>query len=152
MMLPEIRLLVPGDEDLLVTVFGDVVPEWRDRLVAAPTGVTAYLADPTTFVFAALVGGEPAGLAYGSLMPYPDGRRMAYLHELDVAETFRQRGIGAMLVRAAMDWSRERGAAKFWLSTGGHNEVAQALYEHLGGDRKPLGDVNYWWTLDPTPS
>lgn len=85
-------------------------------------------------------------------MPYPDGRRMAYLHELDVAATFRRRGIGAKLVRAAMDWSRERGATKFWLSTGGHNEVAQALYEHLGGDRKPLGDVNYWWPLDPTPS
>lgn len=35
-----------------------------------------------------------------------------------------------------------------WLSTGGHNEAAQALYESLGGDRKPLGDVNYWRTLD----
>ncbi len=65
MMLPEIRLLAPGDEDLLVTVFGDVVPEWRDRLVAAPTGVTAYLADPTTFVFAALIGGEPAAWRTG---------------------------------------------------------------------------------------
>jgi hypothetical protein len=29
-----------------------------------------------------------------------------------------------------------------------HNETAQALYESLGGDRKPLGDVNYWWDLD----
>ncbi len=28
------------------------------------------------------------------------------------------------------------------------NETAQALYESLGGDRKPLGDVNYWWDLD----
>ena len=34
------------------------------------------------------------------------------------------------------------------LSTGGHNKTAQALYESLRGDRKPLGDVNYWWDLD----
>ena len=40
-----------------------------------------------------------------------------------------------------------RGSTKFWLSTGGHNEVAQALYASLDGDRKPLGDVNYWWDL-----
>jgi hypothetical protein len=47
-----------------------------------------------------------------------------------------------------MTLARERGSTKFWLSTGGHNEIAQSLYASLGGDRKPLGDVNYWWDLD----
>jgi hypothetical protein len=37
---------------------------------------------------------------------------------------------------------------RFWLSTGGHNETVQALDESLGGDLKPLGDVNYWWNVD----
>ena len=46
-----------------------------------------------------------------------------------------------------MTLARRRGSTKLWLSTGGHNEIAQALYESLGGDRKPLGDVNYWWDL-----
>ena len=48
-----------------------------------------------------------------------------------------------------MALARARGSSRFWLSTGGHNEVAQAVYESLGGDRKPLGDVNYWWDLEP---
>lgn len=46
-----------------------------------------------------------------------------------------------------MELARGRGAAKFWLSTGGHNTTAQALYESRDGDRKPLGDVNDWWDL-----
>ena len=48
----------------------------------------------------------------------------------------------------AMNLARRRGSTKFWLSTGGHNTTAQALYESLQGGRKPLGDVNYWWDLD----
>jgi hypothetical protein len=32
-------------------------------------------------------------------------------------------------------------------AVGAHNETAQALYESLHGDRKPLGDVNFWWDL-----
>jgi ribosomal protein S18 acetylase RimI-like enzyme len=46
-----------------------------------------------------------------------------------------------------MGWAHRHGCDRFWLSTGGHNEGAQALYESLGGERKPLGDVNYWWRL-----
>jgi hypothetical protein len=42
---------------------------------------------------------------------------------------------------------RRAGSTRFRLPTGGHNDTAQALYESLRGDRKPLGDVNYWWDL-----
>ncbi|MEZ5296072.1 MAG: GNAT family N-acetyltransferase [Ilumatobacteraceae bacterium] len=58
-------------------------------------------------------------------------------------------GTGSALVAEAMAIGRRRGSTRFWLSTGGHNEVAQAVYASLGGDRKPLGDVNYWWDLEP---
>jgi len=46
-----------------------------------------------------------------------------------------------------MDLARRRGSTRFWLSTGGHNNIAQSLYESLGGVCKPNGDVNYWWEL-----
>ena len=52
-----------------------------------------------------------------------------------------------MLVEASIDRARRSGHDRFWLSTGMHNEIAQALYEKLGGDAKPLGDKNYWWEL-----
>ena len=106
------------------------------------------MAWPTgAFVLAAYINDTPVGLAWGLQMRSPRGLT-TYLHELDVHENWRRQGVGSALVTEAMTLARSRGSTEFWLSTGGHNEIAQALYESLGGDRKPLGDVNYWWDLD----
>ena len=107
-----------------------------------------FLHDPNSFALAAYADDEPAGLAWGIQMRSPSGRLTSYRHELDVHEHWRRQGIGSALVAEAMALARRRGSTKFWLSTGGHNETAQALYASLGGDRKPLGDVNYWWDLE----
>lgn len=144
----QIGLLLPGDADGLVELFEAVLPGFVARQ-ADPLGPETFLAEPTAFAFGAWVDGEPAGLAWGVQMRAPSGRRISYLHELDVREEFRRRGIGSRLVTESMALARERGSSRFWLSTGGHNTVAQAVYASLGGDRKPLGDVNYWWELDP---
>lgn len=140
-----VRRLGPGDEDALVAVFEAVTPPAAGWLTGGPS---AFLADPATFALAAEVDGEPAGLAWGLRMRNPTGRITTYLHQLEVRERFRRRGIASALVAEAMAWAREAGADRFWLSTGGHNEGAQSLYDGLGGERKPLGDVNYWWQLD----
>ncbi len=81
-------------------------------------------------------------------MRSPSGRLTTYVHELDVHENWRRRGVASTLVTEAMALARRRGSTRLWLSTGGHNDTAQALYESLGGDRRRRGDVNYWWVLD----
>lgn len=146
-MSDDLRQLVPGDETILRSVFSAVAPDWAERLALSPAGTAEFLASDSTFVFVVTVDDVPAGVSYGSLMLYPDGRPMAYLHQLEVAESFRRRGLATRLITASMDWARTQGAAKFWLSTGAHNVIAQSVYDRLDGDRKPLGDVNYWWTL-----
>ena len=57
-------------------------------------------------------------------------------------------GVGSALITYAKAVARRRGSTKFLLSTGGDNEIAQALYESLGGNHNSLGDVNYQWVLD----
>ena len=144
----EIREFVAGEAATLVALFAAVLP-------GSPTAETdrldepeAFLREPSSFTLGAYVDDEPVGLAWGMHMRSPSGRLTTYVHELDVHEAWRRRGIGSALISEAMTLARRRGSSKFWLSTGGHNETAQALYESLGGDRKPLGDVNYWWDLD----
>ena len=142
-----VRELGLGDESALREVMDAVVPGWEDLLAPEASGPLAFLADGDTTGLAAYSGVEPVGWAWGVRIRYPNGRLITYLHELDVVEAHRRRGVATMLVEASMSIARQRGCSKFWLSTGGHNDVAQALYERLGGERKPLGDVNYWWEL-----
>ena len=142
-----IRELGLGDERSLRDLMDAVVPEWEDQLAPAASGPRAFLADGDTTVVGAYADDDPIGWAWSVRIRYPNGRLVTYLHELDVVAAHRRRGVATMLVEASMTIARQRGCSRFWLSTGGHNEIAQALYERLGGDRKPLGDVNYWWQL-----
>jgi len=141
-----IRELGPGDGAVLTAVWTAVQPD-LDIGAWPADGPEAFLATPANFALAAFVDGTAAGLAWGVDIRRPSGSTMTYLHQLDVHPTYRRQGVATDLVRAAMAGAQRRGSAQFWLSTGGHNTVAQALYERLGGDRKELGDVNYWWDL-----
>jgi ribosomal protein S18 acetylase RimI-like enzyme len=144
----EIRELVEGDAKTLVALFGAVLPSSPTAQADQLEEPEAFLRDPSSFALGAYIDGEPVGLAWGIQMRSPSGRLTTYVHELDVHEKSRRQGVGSALISEAMTLARRRHSSKFWLSTGGHNETAQELYESLGGDRKPLGDVNYWWDLD----
>lgn len=144
----ETRELIAGQEEQLVALFRAVLPDSSTAQVEHPDAPSAFLEEPNTFVVGAYEGTSPVGLAWGLQMRSPSGRLTTYLHELDVHDAWRRCGVGTALVTQAMIIARRSGSTKFWLSTGGHNETAQALYGSLDGDRKPLGDVNYWWDLN----
>jgi ribosomal protein S18 acetylase RimI-like enzyme len=144
----EIRELLAGGAGQLVALFAAVLPGSPTAQADQLNEPEAFLRDPNSFVLGAYIEGSPVGLAWGLQMRSPSGRLTTYVHELEVHGNWRRQGVGSALVTEAMTLARQRGSTKFWLSTGGHNETAQALYESLGGDRKPLGDVNYWWDLD----
>ena len=144
----QIRELVAGEAEQLVALFCAVLPGSATAQADQLDEAEAFLRAPSSLVLGAYADDEPVGLAWGLQMRSPSGRLTIYVHELEVHEKWRRRGVGSALITEAMTLARSRGSTKFWLSTGGHNEVAQALYESLGGERKPLGDVNYWWDLD----
>jgi ribosomal protein S18 acetylase RimI-like enzyme len=143
-----IRELGLTDGPALLELMDAVEPGWSDRHPPLDGGQSAFLADGTTFVVGAYAGDVPVGWAWGARIRRPDGLQMTYVHQLDVVEPHRRRGIATMLMERSMAIARRDGSRRLWLSTGAHNDVARALYERLGGDRKPLGDVNYWWALD----
>jgi ribosomal protein S18 acetylase RimI-like enzyme len=144
----EIQELVAGEAGQLLALFAAVLPGSLTAQADRFDEAEAFLRDSSPFVLGAYIDGAPVGLAWGVQMRSPSGRLTTYLHELDVNQDSLRQGVGSALVTEAMNLARGLGSTKFWLSTGGHNESAQALYESLGGDRKPLGDVNYWWDLD----
>ena len=111
-------------------------------------GDDRFLAAEGTVSFLALVDGVLAGWCWGQHMIRPDQSSMAYLHELEVAERYRRRGLGRALVEAFMNAARDLGATKMFLTTGAENLAARALYDQLGGGLAAQGPtVNYWFSL-----
>jgi len=102
---------------------------------AAAELYAARLADPRRVdtPILAEIEGHTAGLANLRLTPsvfYAEP--YAELSELFVEESYRQRGVGRMLVSFAEDLARKSGAKEMIILTGFYNQPAQALYRSLG--------------------
>jgi ribosomal protein S18 acetylase RimI-like enzyme len=91
------------------------------------------------------------GWCWGYHIVRPDASSMAYLHELDVVEACRRRGIGRQLVQAFMEAASSLVASKMFLNAGLNNLGARKLYEDLGGRLAEQGEVvSYWFDFPPS--
>jgi GNAT superfamily N-acetyltransferase len=84
-------------------------------------------------VLVACADGAIAGVAVLSfLFTLEHGGPAAWLDELYVARAHRARGIGALLVDAALRVARERGCVALDLGVEAGHDAAERLYERLG--------------------
>ena len=102
-----------------------------------PAAIAAYLLRNPGFSFVATADGE----LVGTILCGHDGRR-GLIHHLVSAASHRRRGIGASLLRAALQALRQAGIAKchlfvfrsnrdgmkFWRSVGAEERVSLALF------------------------
>ncbi|HWN73671.1 MAG TPA: GNAT family N-acetyltransferase [Solirubrobacterales bacterium] len=80
-----------------------------------------------------LAGDGPDGLALLRFRPALWAKGLeAYLQELYVIPALRGQGIGRALLEAAIELSRQRGAAGIDLNTGETDTAARGLYESMG--------------------
>jgi ribosomal protein S18 acetylase RimI-like enzyme len=93
------------------------------------------LAQPDAIVFVAEDDHAVVGYAYVAIEGYdymllrgPAG----ILHDIIVAPEHRGRGIGQLLLQAALDYVNARGVPRIVLSTATQNEVAQRLFAKAG--------------------
>ncbi|HUN30143.1 MAG TPA: GNAT family N-acetyltransferase [Alphaproteobacteria bacterium] len=102
-----------------------------------------HLRDGTSALFFA----SAAGFALGFVQLFESWStvRLApvlILEDLYVEPQFRRRGIGRMLIDAALAYARESGAAAMFLETAVENERAQQVYEREGW-RREVAFVKY---------
>ena len=97
--------------------------------------IGAQLEDPDKIVLVADDNGDVVGYAYAAAEGYdymalrgPAG----VLHDIIVDPKHRGRGVGRLLLEAALEFLRSRGAPRVVLSTAERNEAAQRLFARMG--------------------
>jgi ribosomal protein S18 acetylase RimI-like enzyme len=119
-----------------------------NKFMGAKAG-RAYADAPGTWTFVAFAGPEIYGWCWGYQLVRPDDSSMLYLHQIEVDEAHRRKGIGRELLRAFMTAGARAGATKMFLTTGAENTAARSLYEAMGGGPASQGPtVNYWFLLN----
>lgn len=97
-----------------------------------------------------LVGENEAGRISASVMVGHDGH-WGWLYYVACSPDLRRRGIGRQIVRAALDWLRQRGVVKAQLLVRETNAGVVGFYERLGFERAPRIVMSKWLTL-PRPA
>ena len=139
-----VRPAGPGDAAALVALAEEVGREDGRWILAAETWRSVsderrYLRmvqrHPDAAVFVADDEGRIAARLSLSRDPHPASRHVADLG-LMVAEVYRRRGIGKMLLDEALAWARVSGIRKLELHVFPWNEPAIGLYESFGFERE----------------
>ncbi len=97
--------------------------------------IQARLDNNESVIFVVLTDDLATPVAFTQLYPrYSSARAVKnwILNDLYVEEGYRKQGIGALLIKQAMQFARESGAVFVELSTAIDNYTAQSLYEQIG--------------------
>lgn len=106
--------------------------------VLSADAMASFLASEGNYLVGAFIDGLPAGFAIAYWLERPDGKAdMLFLYEIEVAETFRRRGVARRLI----EQMKRDASGKFFAVTQESNEPALRLYESCGGRRLHSDDV-----------
>ena len=111
--------------DLLARFFaeeGFATP--RDRIAQ---NLARMLADDSCWTALALDHEQPVGIVTVTTMLYVEWGRLAEIGDLYVDRAHRGRGLARQLVRAAIDWSRQRGCSGLYVTITPEGEARHRL-------------------------
>lgn len=133
----DIRILGPGDEDLLVAAV-DLADEGPLGLERA----AAMLAEPDLVNVVALDDGAPVGFIYGYVLRRYEAVSF-FIYSVDVIETHQRRGIAKAMLARLSEMGRAGRWDEMFVFTNAGNAPAMALYASAGGVRPNPDDVMF---------
>ena len=89
-----------------------------------------FIEDKNNYAFVSIKDNKAIAFLYGYGMLRPDGRRMFYIHSVDVISDLQSKGIGTSLMEFTLDYVRkENKYYKFFVLTEEDNIKACKLYQ-----------------------
>lgn len=141
----EIKILGPGEEDILLRAAPDVFDEAVD-----PQASRAFLADPRHHIAVAIDQESVVGFASAVHYFHPDKPTPElFINEVGVASTHQRRGIAKALMQAVCAHGRTLGCAQAWVLTDHQNLPANRLYAACQPCEVTPQQVMYSFALSP---
>jgi aminoglycoside 3-N-acetyltransferase I len=124
----EIRLLAPGDEELLVTA-----ADLFNEVALKPEDAASRLADPSFVMVVAMhESGEMMGRIYGHVLNRIDVSDL-FLYEVDVSDKYQRRGAATEMLERLKALCIERGYGEMFVLTEVSNDAGNGFYAAVGG-------------------
>lgn len=146
-MMPEIRILSPGDESLL----NRVAPGVFDRSIDS-RWTHEFLGDQRHHLAVAIDATVVVGMASAVHYVHPDKPPELWINEVGVAATHRRMGLARQLLFALLAHGRALGCTQAWVLADQSNAVARRLYASAGGRAAAEPAIMYEFPLAEEPA
>ncbi len=142
----QLRVMTIADYDKVYSLWTGTAGMGLRSLDDSPAGIEKFLRRNPSTCFVA----EEEGILAGVILCGHDGRR-GYIYHAAVAPQFRRRGVGKLLVDAALTALKEEGILKAALVAFQTNQLGNAFWESMGFEKredlvyrnKSLNDANH---------
>ena len=89
-----------------------------------------FIDNKDNYIFTGIKDNKAIAFLYGYGMLRPDGRRMFYIHSVDVLSEYQSKGIGTILMEYTLEYIKaEKKYYKYFVLTEGDNIKACKLYQ-----------------------
>lgn len=133
----EYKLLEEQDLELMLDFVDD------ENTKYSTVDLKEFIDGNNNFGFVAKTDNKIVGFAFGYILLYPDGRKVFYLHAIDVMPEYQSKGYGTGLISFARDYAKNIDCYKMYLITNRSNISACRCYEKAGGINKVNDEIIY---------
>lgn len=137
----EIRRLTLADDKKILTM----VEEFRSYSSKLDS-VRQMLEKDMNYMIACIDNEKIIGFVLGYELQRYDGKNnMMYIHEVEILEEYRGKGIGKRIMNKLIDICQSKNMSKAFVITNKSNKRAVHLYESTGGKALDDDSIIYWY-------
>jgi len=104
----------------------------NDKIEYNVENITQFINNENNYGFIGIKENKVVAFLYGYGMLRPDGRKMFYIHSVDVLPNYQNKGIGTKLMEFVIKYIKEKDFYKFFVLTDKDNIKACNVYKKYG--------------------
>lgn len=110
-----------------------------DNILYNEENIKCFIQDKNNYDFIGITSNKVIAFLYGYGMLRPDGRKMFYIHSVDVLSGYQSNGVGTKLLEYTLNYiKQEKSFYKFFILTDSDNVKACKLYQKYSQSKEQI--------------